>query len=407
MINRWLLDEVVESLRYRRVVHITGARQTGKTTLASATPIKNARRYTLDNDNLKDAASDDPIEFTARKQGETLVIDEVQKVPELLNAIKIHVDESTERGQYLLTGSSSLDFMHKSADSLAGRMHTIRLRSLTLGEINGNPPTFLDGAFKREFKDGFKKEGKRAIIHRAFVGGYPETIDFPDHIRREWHEDYVRTLIARDVKNVAQIRKLDLLADILRWLLARSSKLWTLEELCAATQISKDTAKSYVSALKALYIVDQVPAWNKTDYDRIGKMPKYFATDTGLIASCLGWNEEETFLNGDLSGKLIESWVYHEISALADCSRNRYSISHYRDKDKHEIDFIVTDDQGDLLGIEVKAGGRVTKDDFKNLYWFANNLAKKPFVGIVLYSGDDVIRVSEGFFAVPLAQLGA
>ena len=156
MINRWLLDEVVESLRYRRVVHITGARQTGKTTLASATPIKNARRYTLDNDNLKEAASDDPIEFTARKQGETLVIDEVQKVPELLNAIKIHVDESTERGQYLLTGSSSLDFMHKSADSLAGRMHTIRLRSLTLGEINGNPPTFLDGAFKREFKDSSK-----------------------------------------------------------------------------------------------------------------------------------------------------------------------------------------------------------------------------------------------------------
>ena len=136
-------------------------------------------------------------------------------------------------------------------------------------------------------------------------------------------------------------------------------------------------------------------------------MPKYFATDTGLIASCLGWNEEETFLNGDHSGKLIESWVYHEISALADCSRNRYSISHYRDKDKHEIDFIVTNDQGDLLGIEVKAGGRVTKDEFKNLYWFSNNLAKKPFVGIVLYSGDDVIRVSEGFFAVPLAQLGA
>ena len=407
VIKRWKLDEVIESLRYRRIVHVTGARQTGKTTLAAVTPIENARRYTMDNDNLRDTASNDPIEFTTRKQGETLVIDEVQKVPELLNAIKIHADESTERGQYLLTGSSSLDFMRKSADSLAGRMHTIHLRSLTLGEMNGNSPVFLDNAFKHEFKSGFSKQGKRAIIHQAFVGGFPETIDFPEHVRREWYEDYVHTLIARDVKNVAQIRKLDLLDDILRWLLARSSKLWTMEELCATTQISKDTAKNYLSALKALYVVDKVPAWNKTDYDRIGKMPKYFATDTGLITSCLGWNEEEVFLDGDLSGKLIESWVYHEISAIADCSRNKYSINHYRDKDKHEIDFIVTNDHGEMLGIEVKAGGRVVKDDFKNLYWFVGNLARKPFTGIVLYSGEEVLGFGENFYAVPLAMLGA
>lgn len=407
MIERWQLGEVLESLRYRRVVHITGARQTGKTTLAGATPIANARRYTMDNDNLKDAASNDPIEFTLRMNGETMIIDEVQKVPELLNAIKIHADESTERGQYLLTGSSSLDFMKKSADSLAGRMHTIRLRSLTLGEINGNSPTFLDNAFKKEFKTTFTKIGKRALIRRAFVGGFPETLDFPEHIRHEWYEDYVHTLIARDVKNVAQIRKLDLLDDILRWLLARSSKLWTKEELCTTAQISNETAKNYVSALKALYIVDRVPAWNKTDYDRIGKTPKYFAADTGFIANCLGWNEDEAFLNADLSGKLIESWVYHEISVIAECSRSKYSISHYRDKDKREIDFIVTDDHGDMLGIEVKAGGRVVKDDFKNLIWFSKNLAKKPFTGIVLYSGDDVLPFEEGFYAVPLALLGA
>ena len=407
MIDRWKLSDVVESLRYRRIVHITGARQSGKTTLAAAAPIASVRRYTMDNDTIRETAGDNPIEFTARKQGETLVIDEIQKVPELLNAIKIHVDESPDRGQYLLTGSSSLDFMRKSADSLAGRMHTVRLRTLTLGEVNGNPPSFIDDAFRREFRTPAAKMGKRDIIHRAFAGGFPETIDFPENVRRDWYEDYVDTLIARDVRNVAQIRKLDLLKDILKWIMARSSKLWTAEELCSTMQISKETATNYVSALKALYVIDRVPAWNKTDYDRAGKMPKFFASDAGLVANCLDWNEEETFLDGDLSGKLIESWVYHEISAIAECSKGRYAISHYRDKDKREIDFIVSDGRENALGIEVKSGGRVGKDDFKHLKWFAANLAKSSFTGIVLYSGDDVLPFGEGFYAVPLAALGA
>ena len=407
MINRWQLGEVVESLRYRRVVHISGARQTGKTTLAASTPIENVRRYTMDNETLRVTAADDPIEFTARRKGETVVIDEVQKVPELLDAVKIHVDESTERGQYLLTGSSSLDFMRKSADSLAGRMHTIRLRTLALGELNGNPPAFLDGAFEREFKNPSIKLGKRDMIRMAFAGGFPETIDFPERVRREWYEDYLKTLLARDVKDIAQIRKPDMLDDMARWLFARSSKLWTMEELCSIAGISRETAANYVGALQALYILDKVPAWNKTDYDRIGKMPKFFAADTGFMANCLDWSEDEAFLDSDLSGKLIESLVFHELSTIADCSQNKYSISHYRDKDKREIDFLVANGHGETLGIEVKAGGKVGNDDFKQLKWFAANLAKKRFTGIVLYSGSDILRFGDGFYAVPLASLGA
>lgn len=407
MIVRWQLNEVMESLRYRRVVHITGARQTGKTTLAAAVSLPAVRRYTMDNDTLREVATENPIEFTARKSGETLIIDEVQKVPELLNAIKIHVDESQDRGQYLLTGSSSLDFLRKSADSLAGRMHTIHLRTLALGEINGNAPSFLDNAFKHEFREPSVKMVKRDIIHQAFVGGYPETLDFPEHIRREWFDDYVRTLIERDIKDIAQIRNVSALKEIFNWLLARSSKFWSLNELCTVAQISKESINNYIAALQALYIIDKVPAWNKTDYDRIGKSPKYFATDTGLIANCLQWDEEGTFLDSDLSGKLIESWVYHELSALVGCAREKYLISHYRDKDKREIDFIVSNSRNELLGIEVKTGGRVGKEDFKHLKWFAENIAKAPFTGIVLYSGNDILPFGEGLYAVPLATMGA
>ena len=407
MISRWQQYEVAESLRYRRVVHITGARQTGKTTLARSTPIENVRRYTMDDDALLGTAKDDPFEFTSRKEGETIVIDEVQKAPELLNAIKMHVDSSSDRGQYLLTGSSSLDFMRQSADSLAGRMHSIRLRTLSLGEIAGNAPSFLDNAFKREFNTPAAGKGKRDIIRLAFSGGYPESREFPSRVRRDWYHDYLQTLIARDVKHVTQIRKLDVLGNVAEWLLSRSSKMWTWEELCSAAQISKETAENYVAALEALYVMDKVPAWNKTDYDRLGRNPKYFATDTGLIANCLNWDEETVYLDGDLSGKLVESWVYHELSALADCSRQRCGIAHYRDKDKREVDFIVTNEVGEMLGVEVKSGGRVGAEDFKNLKWFAANLAKRPFTGIVLYSGENTLRFGEGFYAVPLSVLGA
>ena len=206
---------------------------------------------------------------------------------------------------------------------------------------------------------------------------------------------------------MAQIRKMEALGDIVRWLLSRSSKLWNMDDLCSSAQITKETAANYVSALDALYIIDKVPAWNKTDYDRIGKSPKYFAADTGLIANILDWDEEETFLNSDLSGKIVESWVYHELSAIADSCRSRYSISHYRDKNKREIDFVVTNAHGELLGLEVKAGGRVSKEDFKHLRWFADNLAKGPFTGVVLYAGENTLPFGDGFYAVPLAALGA
>ena len=408
MIERWLKSSVVESLGCRRIVHITGARQSGKTTLATSTPLKNVRRYTMDDDSLRETAADGPIEFAKRKNGETIVIDEVQKVPELLNAIMIHVDRSTDRGQYLLTGSSSLDFMRKSADSLAGRMHTIRLRTLTLGEVTGNAPSFFERAFQRDLDTNFTPLGKRDIMHLAFQGGYPETIGFSPKARREWCRDYLHTLVARDIKNATGIRKLDVLEDIALWLFSRSSKLWTTDDLCRALRTTKETAGNYVAALEAMYLFDKVPAWNKTDYDRIGKAPKYFASDTALIANCLDWNEEASFLNSDLSGKLVESWVYHEIAAIADANDCDCKITHYRDKDKREIDFIVTNSRGEMIGLEVKSGDRIGKDDFKHLKWFAKNLAKdRPFTGIVLYSGEHTLAFGEGFYAVPLAALGA
>ena len=190
MIKRWIESDLVSALHSRRGVHLTGARQSGKTTLASMLDLSRIKRRSLDDDSLAMMARTSPSDFVRRSAGETLVIDEIQKVPELLNAIKICVDEDNSRAQYLLTGSSNLRFTKTIKDSLAGRFATVRLRTLALAELNGKRPSFLESAFKGEFSEEETDIGKADILHHAFIGGYPEQLDLSPKERRRWYRGY-------------------------------------------------------------------------------------------------------------------------------------------------------------------------------------------------------------------------
>ena len=186
--------------------------------------------------------------------------------------------------------------------------------------------------------------------------------------------------------------------------MAHSAQFFAIDELAAKVSLAKETVLNYLEALKALYLFDSVPAFSKSDYDLLGKRPKWFATDASLLANILSWNEDEVYLDQSRNGKLIETWVYQQLAAMADVG-GTYGISHYRDGKKREIDFVVERDDGNLLGIEVKSGA-VGSSDFSNLKWFAANIAKgTPFTGIVVHSGKDVLPFGDGFYAVPFAAL--
>ena len=174
MIKRWQEYDLRRNLSVRRGVHLTGARQCGKSTLAEFVADGKMRHLSLDEDVFLKAAKDDPATFVERRDGRTLVIDEIQKAPELLNAIKIKVDHDRSRGQYLITGSSNLHFVKAVSDSLAGRLGRVRLRTLTLGEVKGGAGDFLKRAFAQDFPLEMEKFDKRDVIHCAFCGGYPE-----------------------------------------------------------------------------------------------------------------------------------------------------------------------------------------------------------------------------------------
>jgi len=404
MIPRWLESEVRDALAYRRGVHLTGARQCGRTTLTAMLALESSRRVTLDDEGVRLAAGRDPVSFVERRGERTLVIDEVQKEVRLLEAIKTRVDEDASKGQYLLTGSANLRFARKMRDSLAGRLETIRLRTLTLAETNGSPASFLERAFKGSFDVGPTSLSKRDVVHSAFVGGYPEPMTFPERRRRRWFREYLTDLLTRDIQDVTEIRKVDVLEQVAVWLLAHSAQYFSVEELSASVGVMKPTVENYLAALKALYLFDRIPAWAKSDYERIGKRPKWVVADTGLLTNILNWNENDLLDDDRRNVKLVESWVYHELASQADVLGG-CEISQYRDKDKREIDFLVENDGGQMLGVEVKAGASVCDGDFRHMRWFAQNLAKKQMIGIVLYSGRELLSFGKGFWAVPMAAL--
>lgn len=405
MISRWMEGELSSALKTRRVVNLTGARQCGKTTLAGMTPIQKVRRYTLDDDKIRKVAQSDPLGFIERAQGETIVIDEVQKVPDLLNAIKMRVDQDNSRGQYLLTGSSNLHFVKSVTDSLAGRVGRVRLRTLALGELLGSKGEFINRAFRRDFPAEISGFDKRRIISLAVQGGYPEAIEMDATARRKWYKSYLEDIIVKDLRDVTEIRKIDVMRSIAGWLLAYSSKFFEMTELSAKAGVGKETADNYIAALKAMYLFDEIKPWTKSDYSKLGRRSKRFAADSGLVVNVLGWTEESIYMDDDRSGKIVETWVYQNLASLVDLDGD-CEISQYRDSNKREIDFIVERSDGSMLGIEVKAGSSFGIGDFKNLKWFAENLAPGAFTGIVLYSGAQTLRFGEGFYAVPLAALG-
>ena len=402
-IPRWAARAVEHALSVRRIVYIAGARQCGKTTLLDQVSAPDADRRTLDDDAIRRAAASSPKEFVERRGSGPMLIDEVQKVPDLFPAMKMRVDKDRTPGQYLITGSTSLGANPNIHESLAGRMKTVRLRTISEGEFLGRSPGFLDGAFEGDFTKPPSGYDKRRILDIAFRGGYPEASALPAEERSDWHLDYLDALLARDVRDIQEIRNLPALRRMAVGLAGYSSKFLNKAEFARACEVSKPTVDTYVAALEALYLFDQVPPWTPRDYDRAVKSSKWFASDTGTMASLLDWSREGVFFDDDKSGKLMETFAYHELAAEADLAV-RHRLYHYRDEDKREIDFVLSDGEGRLLGIEVKSGSAVRSDDFKHLDWFRGRFSP-GMVCIVLYTGDVVLPFGSKRYAGPFSSL--
>lgn len=408
-INRFQIPSILEAMKTRRVLLLNGPRQCGKTTLAKHigkhVGAEKIIYRTLDDVGLSKAAENDPHGFVKHTEG-MMIIDEIQKVPSLLPAIKKSVDEHTRYGQFLLTGSANINALPSVNESLAGRIQKIRLRTLTQAEIVGSNVNFLERAFSEDFSSQPFYEDKRQILDYCFRGGYPEAIRLSPETRQLWHQDYIEALLERDLKEITKIHRYDAMQDLVKVLCSWTGKFLDISAIGAHLSIRRQTLESYMNALEILYLIERIPAWVKTDYQRVGRRPKLFVTDCGLVCSLLRWRIDQVFLDSDRSGKIIENFVYTELATHIDVSKGQYSLYHFRDRAHREIDFLIEREDGGLLGIEIKAGSGISMHDFNHLYWFQHNLAcKKKFVGIVLYTGEQTVSFGPSLWAVPLASL--
>lgn len=404
MLKRWQEKSIKDALNSRRVVILSGARQCGKTTTSKTIVDKDCIFRTLDDTTLLQAAQSDPQTFIKHSK-KTMVIDEVQRVPELITAIKKRVDEDTRYGQYLLTGSVNLQTLPTVKESLAGRVKKIRLRPLTQGEIVKNKPNFLNRLSHRDFVDNYDYD-KESLLELMFKGGYPEPLFMNSSKERtSWYKDYLNTIIEYDLKDIANIKRQDSLKDLMAITASFSSKFIDKSKITSSMGVAKQTLDSYLGVLENTYLVDKLMPYLKTDYERVNKQSKYFVSDTGLMCSVLNWKIDDLILDADKTGKLFETYIYNQLIAQVDLENLDYSLYHYRDREKREIDFIIQD-SNNIYGIEVKSGTLISRDHFKHLKWFKNNLAKdKHFVGIVLYSGENVVPFGKDLYAIPINNL--
>ena len=401
-LDRWIKGKIEESLETRRVTMLVGARQCGKTTLTCDIASQSDFEYvTLDDE--EDVAASDPNGFIKHDK-KTMIIDEIQRVPKLILAIKKAVDTNNRYGQYIITGSADIQSLPSVKESLAGRAKKVRLRPFSYGEYLGLKPNFINRLKNKNFihNNGFDK---RKIIELAFKGGFPEPALNQDKINiQEWYRDYTDLILDNDLKYVANVKRQNKLRMLFNVINAYSSKYITKSDIARELSISRATLDEYLNILERVYLIDGISAWHKRDYETAQDKTKYFMCDTGLMCSILNWNEKDTYKDSDKSGKLTETFVYNQIVPQVELERDMV-ITHWRDNRKREIDFII-EDNDNIYGIEVKSGTDIKLDSFKHLEWFSKNLAKdKNFTGIILYTGVRTMQWKNGMYSVPMNNL--
>ncbi|WP_405490296.1 ATP-binding protein [Nocardia sp. NBC_00511] len=394
---------VEEALSDTRVVILNGARQTGKSTLAECClrdTSNTVKRY-LDDPRSRASAIADPVAFLDATG--TMLIDEVQRVPDLWLAIKNTVDRDPRPGRFLLTGSARLLGLSTLPDALPGRSETIELFPLSQGEITGTPDGFIDAAFTHGHKIRSEPSElrRRDYLALASRGGYPEAVrrDAPRR-RAQFFKSYLDDIMSRDVHQVADIQRISDMRRLIGALAAQSSGLLNYSRLSSDLAIPLTTVRDYVGLLEIIYLIRLIPAWSTNATARAISTPKLVFTDSGLAAHLL-----TGITNDAATGGLIETFVLGELTRQLTWSHTMAQLHHYRDRDGYEVDAILEDNAGRIVGIEVKAAETVRTDDFRALRILQRRLGDRFHAGYVLYCGDQQLPFGDQLACLPISTL--
>jgi predicted AAA+ superfamily ATPase len=406
ILPRHVATSVAAALEDTRVVLVNGARQCGKSTLVALLGDERGAEWrSLDRAATRQAASYDPSEFVAGS--DPVVIDEVQRVPELLLAIKEAVDADPRPGRFLLTGSARVLGLRGLPDALPGRMETIELWPLSQGEIDERRDGFIDAIFEHgpQFLHS-SQESRDGYIERVVRGGFPEAVARTAARRRErFLDSYVADLINRDVIQLSEIERGPEMRALTRLVAARSGQLLVPGSLGNELGLSQPTVRRYLGLLEEVFLIKRIPAWSRNIGSRAVATPKVAFVDSGIAASLLGRDAESLRRPAGPLGPLLEGFVAMEIARQLTWSRRRAELYHYRTRDKVEVDVVLEDRRGRVVAVDVKAGSTVRAEDFRGLRHLADRLGDDLLVGVVLYTGQQTLPFGPRFRAIPIGAL--
>ena len=404
MYERFMEHRFEEALSDTLVVLITGPRRAGKTTLVRIMGEAGRSYITLDDQTALEAAGADPSGFI--RGLDRAIIDEIQRAPDLLLAIKKTVDEDYRPGRFLLTGSANVLTLARVADSLAGRMETLRMLPLSRAEIRGAAPTFLERLFS-----GTLGGDKLAIIgdelvQLALMGGFPEAIARESERRRQdWGRSYLTSVLTRDLRDIAEIEKLTELPKFVRLLAEHSGQLVNYSQLGSSINVSYKTSQRYVALLEQVFLVATLQPWYTNALKRIVKTPKLHFLDSGLLAAARELSFVRVKADRELFGALLETFVFSEVLKLMTASELRLTPYHFRDQQMREVNILLERDDGMIVGIEIKASATVKANDFGGLRTLADACGDRFAYGVVLYDSTDFVPFGDKLAAAPLSCL--
>jgi len=434
---RYIERRLAEALEDSPVVLIHGPRQCGKTTLAqfacapdylewgndhaprsdgkTSTPQRDYAYINFDDAVARNGAQTDPMGFVADLP-ERVILDEIQRVPELFPAIKLAVDRRRTPGRFILTGSTNVLLIPTLSESLAGRLQILRLHPLAQCELesgmeSASSDPYPNGGFLSAlFENGFaiRQTGRlgEQLAERIVAGGFPPALARPtDRRRANWYRDYITTLVQRDVRDMARIKSLNELPGLLSASASQTARLFNLADLAAPFQLARPTIGNYVALLERLFLLERLPPWHSNRLRRLVKGPKLHIGDTGLATALLGVNTAALMADRTLLGQLLETFVFQELRRQASWHDAAVSFFHFRDKDGVEVDIVMERGARTIAGVEVKVSGTVTKADFRGLSKLARAAGERFAHGVVLYDGEITVRFGDRLYAVPIRRL--
>jgi predicted AAA+ superfamily ATPase len=411
LLRRNVENIVKETLNDTPVTVIQGARQVGKSTLAIMVAQDfNYTSVTLDSEITIAAAKENPYEFVSQKKDGLLIIDEIQKYPELLNSVKLSVDKDRRPGRFLITGSANILELRDSNESLAGRAETIFLEPFSVGEMRGIKEDFVSVLMNEDILSSLQKVTPMTRTEYAqFIesGGYPDAQKRISRRRKAYFKNYLSRVLDHDAVELSGLAHIDRLQTIYAFLAGNPAQTYIRANVSRTLGIPESSMNAYIHLLKNLCLLHSLPSWGKNYSKRAVNRPKIILSDTGLVCSVNGITADflSNIENGNALGPLLEAFVITEIIKQQTWSSVDYTLFHYRDSDNKEVDLLLELKCGKIIAFEIKASSSFSNSDFSGMKLLRNLLGERFHCGILLYTGSDVLPFGEKLYAAPISTI--